>query len=165
MHRWVAFVAILLLLPIACSTVFVEIPVNRQVESAAEVGGLENKFVKTVKVGFGGGAAGGLGAPIIHASSAEQFMELVHPEEPVYTAFSKSANWYSCQYTYWAFLENRAGLVQFVESYAVASPYRMYCTGEGEDGVVFTKDTKVGQLDEIREWAESNGYKFWTDDS
>lgn len=86
-----------------------------------EVAQLENKFIEVKAVGFGGGAAGGQGAPEIVANSALQFTELVAAEEPIYIVveyfkdFRANSRQEGILVTYWAFIENRAGVVVFEE--------------------------------------------------
>lgn len=83
-----------------------------EIERAVEVLEGENKFIEFRRIGFGGAGAGGIGAPQIRAASAAQFAELVPVGETVYTwwetpRFTRNG----LKQVYWAFIENRAGLL------------------------------------------------------
>ncbi len=77
----------------------------------------ENKFIHITGVGFGGAGAGGLGAPQIMVGSASQFLSMVPKGETVYASVERG--WVgggvkaSCTIRYWAFIENRAGLLEY----------------------------------------------------
>ena len=99
----------------------IELTAPNSVVGAVEVLQLENKFVEVRRIGiFGGGAAGGLGAPQIFAKSAQQFVSLVAVGEPIYTTtefdyYDGYRSRKQFKVTYWAFIENRAGMVVFEE--------------------------------------------------
>ena len=103
-----------------------QVPVKTEIEQAIGVGGLENKFVFARSVFFGGAGGGGLGAPMVICSSAEQFVGLVPKDEPIYVAFEFpvveeeegiTTNSY-IKKVYWAFIENRAGLMVYEDVYS-----------------------------------------------
>jgi len=71
-------------------------------------------------------AAGSLGAPMVICDSAQQFASLVPKDEPVYVAFEflvvKESEGCNCddivKKVYWAFIENRAGLIIYEDWYS-----------------------------------------------
>lgn len=95
----------------------VAISIRNEIERAFEVKGLENKFVYVERGVFSGAGAGGLGAPQIFTKSAKQFSELVPIGEPVYVAL-KYKNCCVLKKVYWAFIENRAGLIIYEDVYS-----------------------------------------------
>lgn len=108
----------------------VAIPIRDNLENEILVGGLENKFIHVERVHWGGAGAGGLGAPQIRCSSIDNFIELVPKNETVYTSFetrdTRAIFWKGNKRTqanhkltkiYWAFIENRAGMIFFEDNY------------------------------------------------
>lgn len=102
----------------------ITISIGNKIERAIEVKGLENKFFYMKSMGiFSAAGAGGLGAPQIFAYSAEQFVELIPEDEPVYVAlqYGTNSNGYDdksvLKKVYWAFIENRAGLMVYEDVY------------------------------------------------
>jgi len=101
-----------------------KIDFKQSIENAAQVQGLENKFVYIQAIGWGGAGAGGIGAPQISINSAEQFLSLVPKNEQIYSAvryqtFPNGAdNETVVEKVYWAFIENRAGLNSYTEQYS-----------------------------------------------
>jgi hypothetical protein len=97
---------------------------KQSIENAVHVQGLENKFVYIQRVRFGGAGAGGIGAPQILISSVEQFLSLVPKGEQIYSAVQYqpfpdgSDNEAVVEKVYWAFIENRAGLINYTEPYS-----------------------------------------------
>lgn len=108
----------------------VVIPLRNGLENEILVGGLENKFIHVERVLFGVGVGGGLGAPQIRCSSIDNFIEMVPENETVYTSFEtrdmRDIFWKGSKRTqarhsftkiYWAFIENRAGMIFFEDNY------------------------------------------------
>lgn len=99
-------------------------PLRNEIERGIEVKQLENKFVVTERVFLGGAGAGGLGAPQVFAQSAQQFSDLVPSKETVYVAVAWGEDKYGdttnkiLKKTYWAFIENRAGLLVYDDYYS-----------------------------------------------
>lgn len=126
-----------------------------EIENAVEVAGAENKFLIIQYGGFlrGGAGAGGMGAPQVFASSVTQFAELVPEGEPIYTWFE--ATDYGAKQVYWAFIENRAGLLVWESNYS-PSRYRGYCdfVGVTETEIIFRSDEKT--------WCGNNNPAYWT---
>lgn len=96
---------------------------SQQIEQAINVAGLENKFIYVERGLFSSAAAGGLGAPQVFVRSARQFAELVPTEEPIYSSIEHvkykdgTDNPFTLKRIYWAFIENRAGLMVYDEIY------------------------------------------------
>lgn len=104
----------------------VQIPVGTEVERAIEVESLQNKFVFARHMALGGAGGGGMGTAMVICSSPQQFVDLVPEEEPIFVAFEfpvveegkgLTTN-YSIKKVYWAFLENRAGLMAYEDEYS-----------------------------------------------
>lgn len=80
---------------------------------------MENKFIKIEQIGLGGAGAGGLGVAQIETESLEQFRDLSRGEKVYFTevfyANGNVADTYKI--TFWSFIENRAGLVIYEETY------------------------------------------------
>lgn len=100
-----------------------EISIRNQIEESVEVQGLENKF-SIIRMSFYSGAgAGGLGAPQIFTKSIEQFVKLIPSGERIYVSleYGKTDNGYEdrtiLKKIYWAFIENRAGLIIYEDLY------------------------------------------------
>lgn len=100
------------------------IPINTHIEKEIQVRQMENKFIFIQRVGFGGAGAGGLGAPQIFTQNITQFSELVPLNESVYVSFEAKPEdipWDSKAFvlkkTYWAFIENRAGLIIYEDNH------------------------------------------------
>jgi len=102
------------------------VPIEKTIERSIPMKELENKFEVFISMGLGGAGAGGLGAPQIKCFSPEQFLSQVPPEEKIYSAISvgytgcdscgmTTINTYRKQY--WAFIENRAGLIIYEKIY------------------------------------------------
>lgn len=87
------------------------------IKQALVVDSMENKFIHIEGVGLGAAGAGGLGAPQIMVGSASQFLSMVSKGETVYASVERG--WVgggvraSCTIKYWAFIENRAGLLEY----------------------------------------------------
>jgi hypothetical protein len=122
------FIVMLLLLPcVAWTCVYQEkrisMPIEKEIENSIPMKELENKFVVVEGVSFGGAGAGGLGAPQMFACSVEQFISLAGNEK-IYSAATlsgfdqqdKRATVY--KKTYWAFIENRAGIIIYEKAYS-----------------------------------------------
>lgn len=105
-----------------CRKESVTILFRNEIENAIAVKGLENKFVTRVR--FGG--AGGLGAPAIYCYSADQFIDLVPPNEPIYITAEICDTYHDETFkrVYWAFLENRAGIIVYEDVYYCEEPSR-----------------------------------------
>lgn len=176
MNKIIKFCIILLivLLSLACTSAIVEVPVQKSIERGIEVNGLENKFVYITGVGFFGGAgAGGIGAPVIYVDSSQQFINLIPENEPIYVSFGYDTysdgtiKTWRCGFTYWAFLENRAGLIQYQEMYdgillfPRLSSYQLKCLGLKKDVIEFKLDSP--SLTTIK-MAEEEGYKVIIDE-
>ena len=103
-----------------------QIPVQTKIEQAIEVKGLENKFVFARYMLLGGAGGGGLGAPMVICSSVQQFVDLVPEDEPIFVAFEfpvteEEQGTHTNDYikkVYWAFIENRAGLIVYEDEYS-----------------------------------------------
>lgn len=98
-------------------------PIKSEIEKAIEVKSLENKFIYIQRFTFGAVGAGGLGAPMVGCFSAKQFISLVPPTEPIYVSLDPLASdndllVASVKKTYWAFIENRAGLFVYEDVYS-----------------------------------------------
>lgn len=89
----------------------VQVAIEKKIEREIKVKKMENKFIETGLFS----AAGGLGAPQIFCKTAKQFVDLVPENEPVYTAFEEG--WRQLKKIYWAFIENRAGLMIYEDIY------------------------------------------------
>ena len=87
------------------------------IEQALVVKSMENKFIHIEGVGFGGAGAGGIGIPQIIVNSKHQFRIMVPKGETVYASVERG--WVgggakaNCTVKYWAFIENRAGLLEY----------------------------------------------------
>jgi len=88
---------------------------------------LENKFVFAQRTAFGGAGGGGMGAPQVHTKSPAQFAELVPQKEKVYVSLQYpeveschtcGAYHYTLKKIYWAFIENRAGIITYEDVYS-----------------------------------------------
>ena len=98
----------------------VEISIKKEIERGIEVKDIENKFIEHIC--FGG--AGGLGAPEIKCKNANQFIELVEPNETIYIDFEVvrydfmplGSTGSRLEKTYWAFIENRAGIMSYTDT-------------------------------------------------
>lgn len=116
--------AISLLKPIENYAVIHKVDFKQSIENAVQVQGLENKYIYVQKIGFGGAGAGGMGAPQVSISSSEQFLSLVPKEEQIYTTVRYQAypngtdNKTIVEKVYWAFIENRPGLMNYTEEYS-----------------------------------------------
>jgi hypothetical protein len=135
----------MLVLAMACvdnTRVEVYVPFrDNAIDRAIEVGALENKFVVMRRMGFGGGGAGGMGAPQVTAVSSEQFVEMVADGETIYSSvesglYSSGRPNRKAIRTYWAFIENRAGLLIWNEVYQVGYPYPASCYLDRVEGRV-----------------------------
>lgn len=87
-----------------------------EVERAISVRVGENKFTEFRHIRLGGAGAGGIGSPQIYAQSAVQFADLVPDGEPIYTWWEGLNGGWPKQ-VYWAFIENRAGLLIWETKY------------------------------------------------
>ncbi len=125
----------MLVLATACTEARVEVYVpfrDNAIDQALEVGALENKFLVMQSMGFGGAGAGGMGAPQVTAVSSEQFVEMVASGETIYSSvesglYRNGRPNRKVIRTYWAFIENRAGLLIWSEVYQVGHPYPVSC--------------------------------------
>jgi hypothetical protein len=169
--RLLVFFPLLLLLVVACTIVNVEVPVDDPIEGAIEVRQLENKFIYMKKMSFGGAGAGGMGAPVVHVALAEQFVDLVPVNEPIYVESGRPRDeegWElpnRCVFTYWAFIENRAGLVQFENRVVNEHHRRAWCHVSGPSSVYFKfRDLRESDAEGLEEWAVDRGYRTWRDE-
>lgn len=118
-------------------------PIHTGIERAVEMAGGENKFLVIQYGGFltGGAGAGGIGAPQIFAKSVEQFASLVPPGEPIYTWWETDPP--PVKQVYWAFIENRAGLLVWEREYWPGL-YALSCEfkyiDEEKDEIVYKED-------------------------
>lgn len=100
---------------------------NEKIRNAFEVAGLTNRFVYVAHVGLGGAGAGGMGAPEVHVDSAEQFAQLVPNDEQIYVTVGHKEypNGYKdvrvVERRFWAFIEDRPGIVMYTETYSFNS--------------------------------------------
>ena len=128
------------------------LPIKTEIERGVEVKDVENKFVESVCLG----GAGGIGAPEIKSENASQFIELVEPNEAVYIDFKVTdyeitfpslGSMGSClEKTYWAFIENRAGIMSYTDTHLyIENPNSFWSTrafrvkSYNSDSVVFVK--------------------------
>lgn len=103
----------------------VKIPIKTEIERGIEVQGLRNDFCYMQPVWFGGAGAGGLGAPEVICYNASQFIQLVPEGERIYVALVPKTTeiWQNrgkvvrIEKTYWAFIENRAGILIYKDIY------------------------------------------------
>ena len=99
-------------------------PIKTEIERGVEVKDVENKFMVMEHIGLGGGGAGGLGSPEIKCKNANQFIELVEPNETIYIDFEVvrydfmplGSTGSRLEKTYWAFIENRAGIMSYTDT-------------------------------------------------
>ncbi len=132
---------VVLALSAGSPTFEVHLDMEQPVQDAVEVAGLENKFVVILGMSFGGAGAGGQGAPVVAVFSIDQFIELVPPGERIYVAirrraFDRYVSTRIVEREYWAFIENRAGLVSYKQTFKLGKRgchYRRYF----EDTLVF----------------------------
>ncbi len=158
----------ILAIPATTSYVYEErevtLPIKKEIERGIEVKDIENKFVVMKHIGLGGGGAGGLGAPEIKCKNANQFIELVEPNETIYVDFEVTEYCFqpTCTYgnnlekTYWAFIENRAGIMSYTDTYRyIEKPDSFWFArafnikSHDSDSIVFVKDnwlTVIGLL-------------------
>jgi len=124
----VLLIAMLLFVPwLAGLSVYHEqrmtIPIKNEIENSISMREMENKFVEIHSVFLGGAGAGGLGAPQMFAFSAEQFLNNTGNEK-IYSAVALSGNdgiderATVYKKSYWAFIENRAGIMVYEEIYS-----------------------------------------------
>lgn len=131
-----------------------QIPVKTEIEQAIEVKGLENKFVFARHILLGGAGGGGLGAPMVICSSVQQFIDLVPEEEPIFVAFefpvvkeSEGENTsYSIKKVYWAFIENRAGIMVYENEYSYADSYGDYWVEKYTPEMVYFSYDNGGEI-------------------
>ncbi|MGB2762003.1 MAG: hypothetical protein WBC21_00475 [Minisyncoccales bacterium] len=124
----IAVIALVILaIPVTIAYVYEEreatLPIKTEIERGVEIKDVENKFVKNICLG----GAGGLGAPEMKCKDANQFIELVEPNETVYVDFevtrytadlnSMGLEGTLLEKTYYAFIENRAGIMSYTDTY------------------------------------------------
>lgn len=132
-----------LLFLFASKTYEIRGPRLNEIENVIAVREGENKFTEFRRIAFGGAGAGGLGAPQIYAQTADQFADLVPQGEPIYTWWEDLNTGWPKQ-VYWAFIENRAGLLIWETEYRPGT-MRYSCRFQymTETELVFKTNTSV----------------------
>ena len=132
------------------------VPVRNEVEREVKVKALKNEIVYMGRMQVSGlfffmnaqMPSVGMGAPVVPTKSIEQFLYLVPPDERIYTAVGQtrqsdaSIDQFVVKKAYWAFIENRAGIIIWEDvysyySYETKSWWRV--TGFNEEEVIFSK--------------------------
>jgi hypothetical protein len=103
------------------------VPIDKEIENSIPMKEMENKFIVMEWGIFSGAGAGGLGTAQMGAFSAEQFLSLVPEKERIYSAVELVCFPNSCDQScdqpelyrkkYWAFIEDRAGLMFYQKEY------------------------------------------------
>lgn len=129
--------------PYAVENVQKNVTVRNEIERAISVKGLNNEVVYTGEI-VGGGlffylqgetVGTGMGAPVVQAKNLEQFLYLVPSNERIFTSLiqpmqPKNASGtimtpivdqYAVKKVYWAFIENRAGIIVYEDAYSYSS--------------------------------------------
>ena len=109
-----------------------QVPVKAEIERAIQVKRLENKIVFARHMALGGAGGAALGAPMVICSSVEQFINLVPEDEKIFVVLEPvtnedgTASNYSIKKVYWAFIENRAGIIVYEDEYSYSVDYDNY---------------------------------------